>query len=115
MRRDTDEEGNVEFAKMRERAVAVRRKYAEFERERYGREWTDEEISLGFVGDVGDLMKLVQAKNGVRETPDFEAKLAHELSDCLWAILVLSDVYDIDLERSFTSAMDDIEDRLGAA
>lgn len=42
-----------------QKAVAVRQQYAELEKRKYGRSWTDEEIALGFVGDVGDLMKLV--------------------------------------------------------
>lgn len=47
-------------------------------------------------------MKLVRAKNGVRDVPDPEAKLAHELYGA----------YEIDLERAFARTMDDIEGRL---
>lgn len=99
----------MELNDLAERAVAVRRRYAELEKRRYGRAWTDEEVVLGFVGDVGDLMKLVLARNGVRDIPDAEAKLAHELADCLWCVLVLSRTYDIDIERAFVRAMDEIE------
>ena len=52
-----------------ESARAVRARYAAMEDQRYGRRWTTEEIMLGFVGDVGDLAKLVQGKAGVRPTP----------------------------------------------
>jgi NTP pyrophosphatase (non-canonical NTP hydrolase) len=73
-------------------------------------------VALGFVGDVGDLMKLVQAMEGVRAIPDAPAKLAHELADCLWSVMTLARLYDIDLEAAFASTMDelerDIEDRL---
>jgi NTP pyrophosphatase (non-canonical NTP hydrolase) len=87
----------------------VREQYAALERSRHGRAWTDEEIARGFVGDVGDLAKLVLARNGVRHIPDAEAKLAHELADCLWSVLVLSSAYDIDLERAYLHTMDEIE------
>ena len=40
------------------RAIDIRQQYAELEHKRYGRSWTEQEIALGFVGDVGDLMKL---------------------------------------------------------
>lgn len=80
----------MEFRTLVERAVQVRERYAEFERQRFGKNWSREEIALGFVGDVGDLMKLVQAQEGVREIPDSRSKLAHELADCLWSVLVLS-------------------------
>lgn len=64
---------------------------------------------LGFVGDVGDLSKLVHAKNGVRAMADSEtdldAKLAHELADCLWSVLTLADCYGVDLDQAFDSTM----------
>lgn len=94
---------------LQHRALAIRRHYAGLERRRYGREWTDEEIALGFVGDVGDLMKLVQARNGVRTIPDADAKLAHELAGCLWSVLVLANAYEVDLEGAFLATMDDLE------
>ena len=40
----------MEFSKLTERAAAIRRRYAAFEKARYGRTWTNEEIALGFVG-----------------------------------------------------------------
>jgi NTP pyrophosphatase (non-canonical NTP hydrolase) len=72
---------------------------------RYGRRWTAEEIMLGFVGDVGDLAKLVQGKAGVRPTPDLDEKVAHELADCLWCVFTLADEYGVDLEWSFSETM----------
>ena len=104
----------VEFQQLCDRAREIRQLYAERERERNGRPWTEQEIALGFVGDVGDLMKLVQAASGVREIPDAKTKLEHELADCLWSVLVLSDAYGIDLERAFVGTMDDLERHLAA-
>ena len=97
---------------MQARALAVRRRYAELERRAYGREWSGEELALGFVGDVGDLVKLVQAREGVRTIEDADALLAHELADCLWSVLVLADRYEVDLERAFGETMDELEARL---
>lgn len=94
------------------RAQEIRDRFAAREKEQGGREWTREEIMQGFVVDVGDLMKLVMAKSGAREVPDVDAKLAHELADCLWSVLVLARTYDIDLERAFTRTMDELETKL---
>ena len=66
-------------------------------------------MALGFVGDVGDLMKLIIAESGVRDIPDARQKLEHELADCLWSVLVLADAYGVDLEKAFTQTMDDLE------
>jgi NTP pyrophosphatase (non-canonical NTP hydrolase) len=100
------------FAEVAERARRVRRRYAEVEQARYGRRWSAEEVALGFVGDVGDLAKLVLAAAGVREIPDHRARLAHELADCLWSVLVLAHLHGIDLERAFSRTMDELEEHL---
>jgi NTP pyrophosphatase (non-canonical NTP hydrolase) len=102
----------VEFADMQTMARAVREKYAGMEIARYGRSWTREEIMLGFLGDVGDLAKLVQGKEGVRPRPDIEAALAHELADCLWSVMTLAEAYDVDLESAFTNTMGQLESTL---
>jgi NTP pyrophosphatase (non-canonical NTP hydrolase) len=103
----------MEFADLAERALAVRRKYAALERERFGREWTGEELMLGFVRDVGDLASLVQAREGVREVEDVDAALAHELADCLWSLMVLADRYGVDLEQALAATMEQLERQLG--
>ena len=99
---------------MQERARTVRAKYAEVEASTYGRSWTTEEIMLGFLGDVGDLAKLVQGKAGVRPREDHDEALAHELADCLWSVLTLADAYGVDLEGVFTSTMDELDQDLSA-
>ena len=99
----------MEFKEIIDRALRIREKYRKLEKARYGREWTREELAMGFVGDVGDLMKLVQSKEGIRKAQDVDSKLAHELSDCLWSIIVLANKYDIDLEKSFVKTMDYLE------
>ena len=66
----------------------------------------------GFVVDVGDLMKLVMAKSGARPVDDPDRKLAHELSDCLWSVLVLAKLYDVNLEKEFLATMSGLEKKL---
>lgn len=99
---------------MQERARAVRAQYAAVEAETYGRSWSTEEVMLGFLGDVGDLAKLVQGKAGVRPRPDLDEALAHELADCLWSVLTLADAYDVDLARAFDDTMTELSDHLTA-
>jgi len=98
----------MELAQLTERALQIRQGFAAYEQRRTGRTWTREEIMQGFVVDVGDLMKLVMAKNGARLVDDVDRKLAHELSDCLWSVLVLAKLYDIDLEKEFLKTMDEL-------
>jgi NTP pyrophosphatase (non-canonical NTP hydrolase) len=103
----------MEINALIQRAMQVRRLYAELERKDHGRAWTNTEIALGFVGDVGDLAKLVMAREGIRFIPEVERKLAHELADCLWSVLVLSQAYDVDIERAFLRTMDELEQHIG--
>lgn len=81
-----------------------------------GRElWTVPDFMAGFMGDVGDLSKLIMAKAGKRSIPDLESKLAHELADCLWSILVISHKLDIDLNAAFENTMAELNEYLDNA
>ncbi len=99
----------MELSELTHRALQIRAKYAQLEEKAYGKAWTRTQLAQGFVGDVGDLMKLLMAKEGIRAIPDAESKLAHELADCLWSVLVLASLYEIDLEGSFLRTMDELE------
>ena len=100
----------MEFSHLIQRALVIRMRYAELEQKRYGAAWTNEELALGFVGDVGDLAKLVMAQNGRRNIPEADSKLAHELADCLWSVIVLAHVHHVDLEQAFFQTMDELEE-----
>jgi NTP pyrophosphatase (non-canonical NTP hydrolase) len=99
----------MDFEDLSRRALAVREQYRTYEQKSYGASWSNEELALGFVGDVGDLVKLVMACNGRRNIPDSRSKLAHELADCLWSVIVLAEVHRINLEEAFMNTMDDLE------
>ncbi len=60
----------MEFNDLIQRALSIRKLYCEYEQQSYGTSWTNEELALGFVGDVGDLVKLVMAQNGRRNIPE---------------------------------------------
>lgn len=102
----------MEFDNLIQRAITVRAQYAQLEEKRYGAAWTNEELALGFVGEVGDLAKLVMAQNGRRNIPNASEKLAHELADCLWSVIVLAEAHEINLEASFLQTMNELEAHL---
>ncbi|HBB37142.1 MAG: MazG nucleotide pyrophosphohydrolase [Candidatus Moranbacteria bacterium GW2011_GWC1_45_18] len=102
----------MELNDLIQKAVEVREKYGELEMKKYGKKWTNAQIAQGFVGDIGDLMKLVMAKEGIRDIKNINEKLEHELADCLWSILVLANNYGIDLEKSFLKNMEGLEMRI---
>lgn len=99
------------FEELLHRAVEVRAKYDELNAKR-GVTWNEQNLMSGFVGDVGDLSKIIMAKHGLRSMDDVDAKLAHELSDCLWSVLVIADKYKIDLASEFKKTMDGLDKRI---
>ena len=105
----------MDFAALTARALAVREGYEEYERRTYGRPWSLGELTLGLVGDVGDLAKLVQAREGVRSIENAHAKLDHELADLLWSAIVIAARCDVDLEVAFVETMDELDGWLSRA
>lgn len=102
----------MDFKQIQERALQVKEKYSNLEIKKKGKSWTNSQIMEGFIGDVGDLMKLVMAKEGARDIENVDEKLAHELSDCLWCVLILAKKYGIDLETAFMKTMQELDDRI---
>jgi NTP pyrophosphatase (non-canonical NTP hydrolase) len=106
---------NMTIKDLTQRAVEVRELYDQLNYKNHGVKWNEERLMAGFVGDVGDLSKIIMAKAGVRVIDDVDAKLVHELSDCLWSLLVLANKYDINMEEAFTKSMDALELRVNKA
>jgi NTP pyrophosphatase (non-canonical NTP hydrolase) len=105
---DRGEDG-LEIRELQAQAVRIHDLYDDLNRKERGRVWTREEFMLGFVGDVGDLAKLVMAAEGARSMPGAREGLEHELADCLWAVLILAYRYEIDLEAVFDRTMDELD------
>ena len=102
----------MDFKQLSDKAHQVREKYNILNEKNVGHQWSNRELMEGFVGDVGDLMKLVMAKEGSRHIDDVDNKLSHELADCLWCVLVLARRYGIDIETEFMEKMDELEKRV---
>jgi NTP pyrophosphatase (non-canonical NTP hydrolase) len=94
------------------RAEAIRQQYEEQNAKQGKVAWRIRDYAMGFVGDVGDLQKLIMAKENLRDIDDVDAKLGHELADCLWSILVIAGYYGLDLEKEFTTTMQHIATRI---
>jgi NTP pyrophosphatase (non-canonical NTP hydrolase) len=101
----------MEIKELTEKARVLRTKYADFNKKRGEKEWGYAEHAQGFVGDVGNLMKLLMAKQGYRIYDDLDAKISHELADCLWSIVTIADELGVDLDKGFSSLVDELEER----
>ena len=99
---------------LRRRAIEIAEKYDQLNKQKRGISWNEQDLMAGFVGDVGDLSKIIMAKHGLRAMEDVDKKLAHELADCLWCVLVLSAKYNIDIGAEFLKTMDELDKRIEA-
>ncbi|MFH8476417.1 hypothetical protein [Streptomyces sp. NPDC018000] len=104
----------MDLNELQRRALHIHDLYDELNLRERGRTWTREEFMLGFVGDVGDLAKIVMAQEGARDMPGGCAALEHELADCLWSVLILAHRYDIDLNAAFLRTMDGLAQSITA-
>jgi NTP pyrophosphatase (non-canonical NTP hydrolase) len=102
----------MELQKLMNRAMDLRTQYDKKERQLYGSPSTDVEIADGFFGDVNNLAKLVKAQHGKGQIANSTEKLGPQLSHCLWSVLVLANMYNVDLEQSFMETMDRLENHL---
>jgi NTP pyrophosphatase (non-canonical NTP hydrolase) len=108
------ERWEMDLNELQQRALRIHDLYDELNRHERGRVWTREEFMLGFVGDVGDLAKLVMAQEGAREVAGGRPALEHELADCLWSVLILAHRYGVDLDAAFRRTTDELEQAIRA-
>ena len=90
----------------------LRGQYEKKETELYGSPATDEDIAQGFSGDVNNLVKLIMAERGKRNIANSKEKLESQLAHCLWSVIVLAKMHNIDLAQSFMETMDRLENHL---
>jgi len=102
----------MEFQKMIHRAMDLRRQYEVKEKHLYGSPSTSIEIARGFAGDVNNLVKLIEAEQGQRKIANSKEKLEAQLAHCLWSVVALAEMHNVNLEMSFMEAMDRLENHL---
>jgi NTP pyrophosphatase (non-canonical NTP hydrolase) len=102
----------MELQKLINRAMDLRAQYEKKEKQLYGSPATEEDIAQGFLADVNNLVKLVKAEPTKRDFASNTEKLGSQLSHCLWSVIVLAKMHNIDIEQSFMETMDRLENHL---
>ena len=102
----------MDLQKIIHRAMDLRRQYERKETDLYGSPSTTVDIAQGFAGDVNNLVKLIRAEHGELEILNSRDKLEAQLAHCLWSVVVLAQMQDVNLETTFMEAMDRLEAHL---
>lgn len=109
----------MEFKQIERKAMEVSNLYDELNRRTDFKVWGISERTQGLVGDIGDLVKLVMAKENYRggygNPEELNSKISHELADCLWSIITITNILEIDLEKALLVTMVELEDRIRKA
>lgn len=104
----------MEILESLERVKKIKQAYNVLNRVEGYKTWSANEYLQAFQGDVGDLAKLILARRGYAfSQKDVDTKLARELADCLWSILVLADELDVDIEYELQRTLSRLEDKIG--
>ncbi len=99
----TDREATVE---------TLKRWVLEFSRERNWEQFHHpKDLAVALACEVGELLEHVRYRTNAEiqahlEQEPSRSEVAHELADCLWLILRLADVCDLDLTRSLREKLD---------
>jgi NTP pyrophosphatase (non-canonical NTP hydrolase) len=101
-----------DLVSLQKRVTETRRRYNELNARDGHSTWGGKEYAMGFVGDVGELLEAIMVKEKLRRGESADRKVAHELSDCMWSVLVLADYYGVDIEKEFLKTMDQLEQRI---
>jgi len=103
----------MDLEELTQKVLHIKNLYSDFEKKKSYKPWAIEETYQGLVSDVGDLGRLVLAKEGFREMPDLEKNLSHELAEVLYATLLISNHYNINFTKAFLDEIDRLEQNLG--
>lgn len=78
-----------DIEKMSDRAAEIAALYEQSNIEAGRKVWEARDYLDGMIGDIGDLTKLLMARDGLRDIDDIETKIDHELDDVQWSLYLL--------------------------
>ncbi len=103
----------MDIADSLKRVKKIKQAYNVLNRTEGYKTWSASEYMEAFIGDVGDLSKLMLARKGYSfAQKDVDSKVARELADCLWSVLVLAEELDVDIESEFGKMLIRLEDKI---
>ena len=104
---------DMDFSKIMERSIAIRKSYHKLEEQYHGTKWSVEEDALAFLTDAGLVGRLVMSQQGRWPKGNGTAsELEHKISECIWWLVVLAERMDIDIIKSLDEFLKKLEKQL---
>ena len=101
----------MELSQLQKLGSEIDDRYAELGRQKGYKERNPLFYTSCLTTDLGELTEFILAKEKYRDGTDLDQKISHELSDCLWVVLMLAKHLDIDLEATYVQTMNSIKKR----
>lgn len=103
----------MNFSKIIERSVAIRKSYHKLEKKYHENEWSIEEDALAFLTDAGLVGRLTMSQQERwPKGDDTVSELEHKLSECIWWLIVLAGRMDVDIENALDEFLSALEVQL---
>ncbi len=103
----------MQLAELIEQIKRLKASYNALNRIEGYKTWGAGEYLHGLQGDVGDLAKLFLAKKGFAfSQKDLDRKIAQELADILWDVLVLADEMNVDIENEMEKTINKLGQKI---
>lgn len=103
----------ISLEELKQRSLAIRKKYHELELQHHGSEWTVEEDALAFLTDAGMVGRLTMSQQGRWPKTNTDEELRHKLGESIWWLVVLSERMNIDIEEAVEGFLAKTEKLIG--
>ena len=77
----------------------------------FDRPWTAEARTLDLIEEVGELCNAILVQEGYKNSKRAKADLSDSLCDILFDIILLSDIYEVDIENQYYKMLSGLLER----
>lgn len=96
----------MNLSEVRQKAMEIRERYHNLEREIHGSEWTVEEDALAFLTDAGIAGRMTMDNQG-RWPGGNKELLPSKIGECVWWLAVLAERMNLNFEECVGSFLDE--------
>lgn len=97
------------FDEIIRRALKLRKKYHQLERQHHGSEWSVEEDALAYLTDAALIGRNIMSQQQRWPIANSQAELKHKLGENIWWLIILAERSGIDIRESVDNFLETTE------